>query len=207
MKKPTPNWAHALALLEPTVTGCVIYTIVSLLTLLGHTVATLQQYLNVPSHIGILPSLANAINVFLLHLLGPGIVNTLVLALVWALVGLAVYFILRVSTSFVMEMTQDMYQRRHYVYPDRTLDDYTGLRHLIRQLIFRLLLLFVLAVYCSWLIGFFLHGAIPPQTAFGRLLIRNQVLQSIVLFCGEWLSLYGLTILLRLFFWRRRLVP
>lgn len=207
MTKLAPTWAHALALLEPTVTGCIIYAVISVLTLFGHSIAALQYYLDVPSHIGIVPGLANATNSFLLHYLGSGAVNTFVLAAVWAIVGLAVYFFLRVTVSFVLEMTQDMYQRRHYVYPDRTIEDYTGLRHLLRQLVFRLLLLFVLAVYCSWLIGFFLHGDIPPQTVLGKVAGSSRAVRDAILFCGEWLSLYGLTILLRLFLWRRRLVP
>ena len=199
-----PSLLSYLTIVLPTASGVVIYSVAFILFALIHGVTHLQQTLQIPSSWHASTFFLTNINSVLVHFLGSGRVDVIVLSLFWAVVGLIVYLFLKALISFAGELGRDLSESKQYIHPHAHAEQ-SEIRVLLGRTAFRLVVAVILFFYTIWLIGFLLNWSIAGGTAQGQWLASHAVFQYAVLYVVDCIALHVLTILLRLFLLRDRL--
>jgi hypothetical protein len=190
--------------LSPTLTGVIIYLILSFITLLIHLVPHLQGYFKVPTNWHIGGIAVTIINDFLIKLIGTSKLDTIVLSIFWMGVGLGVYLFIKGAVTFFVEMSEDIGVSKHYLQPKYDASR-TELRHLVGRGLFQVMALFLALLYAIWIIEYSANWSVSGNSAFGAWLNTFPGIQDGLLFIVECIGWHILTILLRLGFLRVRL--
>lgn len=190
-------------ILQPTAAGIIVCVAVSILALIAHQLPAIQNQLDIPANWNAGSVLLTIVGDILVKFLGTSKVDTVILSLFWAAVGLIVYLFLRAAIAFVSELAEDVFESGHYVRP-RQKELRGEMYRLTERTFFRLIILVIMWFYSLWLINFFLRGS-TAGNHFARH-GNGELLRDGILFVANCLAVYGLIVLLRLFMLRDRLV-
>lgn len=190
--------------LRPTATGVIVAVIMATTNLFIHQVHSFQHYLNVPTNWHVGSAFLVLVNNLLLKLLGTNRVDTVVLSIFWVLVGMVVYIFLKAAIAFFVEMGEDIVESGHYLQPQNR-GRQKELSQLIKNGLFRLVVLIITVFYFVWMLTFFSRNSISSTTAIGQWLVTFPAIQAGILFILQCLCWGVLTILLRLIWMRNRL--
>lgn len=160
--------------------------------------AEVQRYLGLPRNIAFAQTVKNGLEQLLASTLGAGRTETVVVALFWAGVGLAVYVLLHGVSKTVFELGQSINERR-YVWPQGT-DRNSPLKRQVQQVLFRVAVAVLALVWFLQPLARVLDGPV-----FVEQFSTQPLLESVAWFVGIVLALHVFIILLRLLMLRRRL--
>jgi hypothetical protein len=170
------------------------------ITIVIHQFASIRSALGIPHGINLQGMLNNILSTTVNHIFGQTHVNTAVVALFWALVGIFVYALVIGFTGGLREFGSDM-AVQSYLWP-KDANPHSPLVGFIERIGVHLLALLVLFLYVIGPLSIILHG---PVLASGALASNTLVLDLIWFIVGT-VVWHGLTIALRLLLLRPRLL-
>lgn len=147
MRNKQTRLRMALSWLAPSVSELVIYIFLSIVTLIVSNVSFVRDFIFVPQYFNFRDLVLGSVNSLLDRFIGVGATRSAVVIIFWALVGLLVYALIWVLTSFSDELGNDLALTK-YVHP-RNVDTSSPLRQFLKRTIFRVMVLIVFVFYIS----------------------------------------------------------
>jgi len=193
----------ALKFLLPTRLGLLGYVLATLVVFAAHRIESIRAALQIPHDFNIGQGALDVTNNVLVDLLG-GHTNTLVLGLLWGVVGLVVYIIVVDTAQILGELREDV-KARHYVWArganrNRPLEDF------LEQMGVRLLSFIGMIVYLVYAVSYATDWKVGAATAWQRWVTHNEIASFVYLFVISCLVWHGFVLLLRLLTLRGRLL-
>lgn len=188
--------------LAPTASGSLMYAVITGLVWLTHDIDAIRHYFQIPDDASLGRDILSLMNTALVHVLGAH-VNTVVLGLLWAMVGLVVYVVTMEIIRGFAELREGV-QARHYIWAsnrnrNQPLEGWlarTGVR-LGAFLASIFYLVFVVSYATDWQVG--------TSTVWQQWLTSHQVCANVFLVAVSLVVWHGLAVLLRLITLRARL--
>ena len=188
--------------------GLVTYSVMAILTFFIYHLHLLLNYFKINGSLRLGSYLLEHINKILVAVFGTNNTNVVVLAFFWGSVGLVVYFVISIFASDVTELSEDIYEKRKYIWPKNTKPELVKI--FIEKNLLRLALIFLLSFYCAHVLSFFLHGKVASINILGNLiyqwLLVHNFYNDVAFILAEIIALHGVTIILRLVFLKPRLI-
>lgn len=200
--KNSPSAKGLAHFLAPTGSGILGYILITGLVWTAHDFAAVRRYLQIPDDFNVGQGILGAMNSVLVHLLGAH-VNTLVLGLLWAMVGLVVYLITMEIVQGVGELREGM-QARHYVWA-RDRDRNRLLESWLTRTAVRLAASATMILYLVYAVRYITDWHVGTALPWLQWLDKHQTLASLYFVVISLVVWHGFTLLLRLMTLRARL--
>ncbi len=143
--------ALLLQWLLPTTIEVAIYILITLITVVVFNTDFIRDFLLVPENFSLQTALLGSVEKWLAKLVGENIAATLITGIFWAIVGIAVYFALRVFGNFSQVLGNDLMVTR-YMHP-RGDDTYSPLKALFLRIVFHVIFAIVFVLYINFFIN------------------------------------------------------
>lgn len=180
-----------------------MYFCLAIVTLLTINTQAVRSFLLIPDDFSLQTALLGSIEHWLAGIIGEQLAATLITGLFWGLIGIIVYFLIRVFGNFSNELGSDLVITR-YMHP-RGDDTYSPLKALMLRIFFHVVIAACMVLY----INFFISQLLPliSDTLSGITAHWNNA--SYLYAAGkivviEMLSLHILVVFVRLLLLRKR---
>jgi hypothetical protein len=187
-----------LMLLTPSAMSAVFYTFLAGMIVLLHQFQFIEQYLQIPGNVNFMRMFLDWLDRTATSLLGDTVIETAVVGLFWAIVGLCVYVFLRGLVQFISDIAAGA-DERTYVWPRGT-NRNRALMEALERVMLRTFAFLGLAVVVLGPLARATNGPVLLGLAGG-----NAVLKYVVWFIVLWLLMHLSVVLMRLIMLKPRI--
>jgi hypothetical protein len=200
MQKYPSKLLSSLAIFLPTWFGAAVSASLMVVTIIIHQFASIRSTVGIPGGINLQKMASSGLDGIVTLIFGQSHINTAVVALFWAMVGVFVYILVLGITGGLRELSSGI-EERTYLWPQGA-NPHSPLKGFLERFGFHALGLIIVALYIFLPLAIVLRGPVLPASS----LANSQLAMYTVWFVLGTITLHGLTVVLRFLFLRNRLL-